>query len=177
MARTTKQRAAKRASRRGAASHGVTIRKATARDIPAITALNMEMMRFHAARDKDFQMTARDARSRLAAHKSAQLRRRNARLTVAGQSGKVIAYCLSVVASRPPIYRVRTMIQVMDMCVAARHRRRGLGRRLFEDAVEWAKSRSIRRIEVSFAPSNELARSFWPSLGFRTFMQRGYLEL
>ena len=115
------------------------------------------------------------AKAKQAAHKARALRRRDARLTVAEENGRVIGFCMSLLIARPPIYVDPRAVQILDMCVTARCRRRGVGHLLFEDVMKWARSRRIKRIEVTFAPSNEISSRFWPGLGFRTFTERGYL--
>jgi len=172
----TKRGAAGRRKPQTAERGGVVVRRAAKKDIAAIAALSVELARFHEAREKSFK-TARGLKSGLAEHKAGQLRRRNVRFAVAQAEGDIIGYCLSVAVQRPPIFKTRRVLHILDMCVTARMRRRGVGHLLFEDAVAWAKSRGIRRIEVAFAPSNEISSRFWPGLGFKTFIESGYLEI
>ena len=43
--------------------------------------------------------------------------------------------------------------------VAAGHRRRGVGRALLEQAVEWARASGVRKLELHVFPHNAPARS------------------
>ena len=50
--------------------------------------------------------------------------------------------------------------------VAAGHRRRGVGRALLEQAVEWARDAGIRKLELHVFPWNEPAIALYESFGF-----------
>ena len=52
------------------------------------------------------------------------------------------------------------------------HRRLGLGQRLLDDLVGWARGQGARRIELQFIEGNEAARRFWTKAGFRPYAQK-----
>jgi diamine N-acetyltransferase len=51
-------------------------------------------------------------------------------------------------------------------------RRRGTGRRLFDELTNWARHKGAERVELQFIAGNELARQFWTKVGFRAFASR-----
>jgi len=161
------------------ASGGVIIRRAKKEDVPAIVAMNAELLRFHEPLDKSFGIAVSDRALRriLMKHKADRVATRCVRLAVAEYSGKVVGYCFSFATTRLPVGQTRRAVHVQDMCVAARCRRRGIGRALFDDVAHWARSRGITRIEVAFAPANKLSSSFWQGLGFRTYLIDAYLDI
>ena len=59
--------------------------------------------------------------------------------------------------------------------VAASHRRRGVGRALLEQAVAWAESAGVRKLELHVFPWNEPAIALYESFGFeREGLRKGH---
>jgi ribosomal protein S18 acetylase RimI-like enzyme len=50
--------------------------------------------------------------------------------------------------------------------VAAHARRRGIGRALLEQAVEWAQEGDVRKLELHVFPWNEAAIALYEGFGF-----------
>jgi ribosomal protein S18 acetylase RimI-like enzyme len=154
----------------------VLVREASKNDLPAVVSLWQELALFHAKREKSFHLSP-DARTKFTKHRKEVFGRENTHLAVAVRRGKVIAYCSSQIDTLPPIFDRARVGQIVDMCVTARCRRRGVGRLLFDDARQWFRSNGIDRIEVVFAKANEVSTAFWLGLGFREFTEKRYLEI
>ena len=59
--------------------------------------------------------------------------------------------------------------------VAASHRRRGVGRSLLDQAVAWAESAGVRKLELHVFPWNEPAIALYDSFGFeREGLRKGH---
>jgi len=54
----------------------------------------------------------------------------------------------------------------LGLMVAAGHRRRGIGRSLLEQAVEWARASEIEKLELHVFPHNEPAIKLYEQFGF-----------
>ena len=54
----------------------------------------------------------------------------------------------------------------LGLMVAAGHRRRGIGRSLLEQAVEWAREGGIEKLELHVFPHNEPAIKLYEQFGF-----------
>jgi RimJ/RimL family protein N-acetyltransferase len=54
----------------------------------------------------------------------------------------------------------------LGLMVAAPYRRRGVGRRLLEQAVAWARESGVRKLELHVFPWNEPALALYESFGF-----------
>ena len=61
----------------------------------------------------------------------------------------------------------------LGLMVAKGHRRRGIGRALLEQAVEWARGAKVSKLELHVFPHNEPAIQLYDAFGFR---REGYRQ-
>jgi RimJ/RimL family protein N-acetyltransferase len=54
----------------------------------------------------------------------------------------------------------------LGLMVAAGYRRRGIGRALLDQAVDWARAAGVRKLELHVFPHNEAAIALYESFGF-----------
>lgn len=87
----------------------------------------------------------------------------HAAVFVAAADGRVVAR-LSLARDPHP---ASAHVADLGLMVAASHRRRGIGRALLDTAVEWARSASVRKLELHVFPHNEPALALYESFGFR----------
>ena len=72
-------------------------------------------------------------------------------------------------------YQVLDEWQVMTLCVSPKHRRRGIGRRLMEEAKETAKQQGARKMSLEVRQSNEAALKLYAQVGFsRVGLRKAY---
>ena len=63
----------------------------------------------------------------------------------------------------------------LGLMVAASHRRRGVGRALLDQAVAWAESAGVRKLELHVFPWNEPAIALYDAFGFeREGLRKGH---
>ena len=64
----------------------------------------------------------------------------------------------------------------LGLMVARSHRRRGIGRALLEQAVDWARASGVSKLELHVFPHNEPALALYESFGFERegFRRRHY---
>ena len=63
----------------------------------------------------------------------------------------------------------------LGLMVAATHRRRGVGRGLLDQAVAWAESAGVRKLELHVFPWNEPAIALYDAFGFeREGLRKGH---
>ena len=141
---------------------GFVIRRAHARDAAALVALAEEV----AAEPGGWLIadggwrTAADERRYLRA-----LRRyRDAAVFVAEAGDDGIVGRLSLGRDPHPASRHVADLGVM---VAAAFRRRGVGRALLRESVEWARDVGVRKLELHVFPHNEPAIALYEEFGFR----------
>jgi RimJ/RimL family protein N-acetyltransferase len=57
-------------------------------------------------------------------------------------------------------------VATLDMLVVSTHRRRGVGSALLDEALRWARSHGVERIELSVYPNNDAAIALYRRFGF-----------
>ena len=75
--------------------------------------------------------------------------------------------CVSVRRVRPPQI-IEDVVEISDLVVDAQHRGNGLGRRLFEGALDWSRKRGIRGAMLSVMEFNTISRRGYERAGMYT---------
>lgn len=97
----------------------------------------------------------------------------DAAVFVAEEDGDVLAR-LSLARDPHPASR---HVADLGLMVAQRARRKGIGRMLLDEAVTWARSAGIRKLELHVFPWNEPAIRLYESFGFeREGYRKGHYE-
>jgi putative acetyltransferase len=88
-----------------------------------------------------------------------------------GEDGRIVAR-LSLARDIHPASR---HVADLGLMVAGRHRRRGIGRALLEQATTWARSVGVRKLELHVFPWNGPAIALYESFGFeREGLRKGH---
>jgi ribosomal protein S18 acetylase RimI-like enzyme len=144
-------------------------RRASNGDLPAVTALWIELTRHHAALDPHFALRPEadaEARRLLAA----QLRDPDTAILVAGEPDRLDAFAIVCVRRAPPIHPETCRAEITDLYVAPARRRGGWGRALVAAATRFASERGAERVEVHVSPRNPEAQAFWRAEGYGAHM-------
>jgi RimJ/RimL family protein N-acetyltransferase len=86
----------------------------------------------------------------------------HAAVFVAEEDGRIVGRLSLSRDNHPSSHHVADL----GLMVAASHRRRGIGRALLEQAVEWAGQAGIRKLELHVFPWNDAAIRLYESFGF-----------
>ena len=92
----------------------------------------------------------------------------NAAVYVAEDDDGLIVGRLSIARDQHPACR---HVADLGLMVAATHRRRGIGTKLLEAAVAWARQAGVRKLELHVFPHNTGAIKLYEQFGF---VQEGY---
>ena len=138
----------------------VIIRRAGTADAAALVALGRAV----GSEPEGWLITAGDWRDRGDERRYLRAVRRSsqAAVFVADFQGEIVGRLSLVRDSHPASPHVADL----GLMVAAGHRRRGIGRALLEQAVEWAKEEGIEKLELHVFPHNEPAIRLYERFGF-----------
>lgn len=78
--------------------------------------------------------------------------------------------CIVRIDHAPPILVETQRAEITDVGVRPAYRRRGIGRALVEEAMDWVRDRGVERIEIQVASGNVEGEGFWRSLGYTDLM-------
>ena len=155
----------------------IEIIRAEEKHVTAIGKLWWEFMMFHQNLDHIF--TPREGAT--ISFEENQVRRlmksEDGMVLVAVDNGKVVGYSLSEIRVPNPGFHREKYGYIDDTAVTASHRRRGIGRIMLVEIMNWFRSKKIRRVELNTAAQNVLANSFWRKQGFEVYMQTLYKEI
>lgn len=156
----------------------VSIRTAVDSDVPAIQSLYRQLDRYHAdLLPHVFQPVAGDARAdQMLQQAVADL---NADYLIAEREGQVVGFLSLRVAQTPnyPVFRPRRFVFIEDAVVDESHRGAGVGKALFNAAVDWAKGRGATSIQTSVWEANAVAKEFYEAQGLRPALVRMELDV
>lgn len=152
------------------------ITPATDAHIQGITEIWKESMDFHSNIDAHFA-ARENAHTEFIIHLQEVMQKKDALTLVALEKGRVVAYSISLLFMRPPIFEERVYGFISDMAVKSDYRRKGIGGKLLDKMIEWFESQNVKRIELRVVAQNEVGYSFWKKHGFRDFMHELYITI
>lgn len=138
----------------------ITFRRAVPGDAAALVALAEQV-----AQEKEGWILTTDAWRSVAEERrylKAARRHPDAAVFVAEDDGSVVAR-LSLARDAHPASR---HVADLGLMVAAAYRRRGIGTRLLEEAVGWARMSGVLKLELHVFPWNEPAIALYEAFGF-----------
>lgn len=138
----------------------IRVRRAEASDAASLVALAEAV----GSEEGDWMLTTERWRSVAEERRYLKACRRHpdAAVFVADDDGRLVAR-LSL--SRDP-HPASRHVADLGLMVSATHRRRGIGTVLLEEAVSWARSAGVSKLELHVFPWNEPAMALYESFGF-----------
>jgi GNAT superfamily N-acetyltransferase len=144
----------------------VVIREATAEDLQAICVLGQEVNRMHYEVWPQIFASPSDPRHD-ASHWEQSIAKPDATTFVGELSGQVVAFItVASVTESNPLLQAMCVVRIGSVCVAAQHRRHGIGRSLMARAEQWARERNAGDIRLNVFAFNAEALRFYEELGY-----------
>jgi len=153
----------------------VQIRRATTRDVQEILPVWGELAGFHADLDPAFTPSPQWPRE-YGAYLRTLMGRDDAIAVVAKDGARIIGYAIGRITALPPFFEHRYRGYIHDVYVRDGYRRRGIGRQMVQQILDWLRHRGVHLVELTVAANNDAVR-FWERLGFHTYMHQMKLEL
>jgi ribosomal protein S18 acetylase RimI-like enzyme len=150
---------------------GVSIRRGTAADLPALGVLGASLLRDHHAFDPLRFMSPRgDMESGYAWFLGTQLKEDDVAVFVAEQAGRVVGYLYAELEPESWKELREAAGFIHDIVVVPEAQRQGVASALVETACEWFRSLGAPRVVLGTAEKNERAQRLFTRLGFRRTM-------
>lgn len=152
----------------------IKIEEAKRKDINSVIKLSKEMADFHRQID-DYYQSGREIDNKKWILK--KFGKRNFKILIAKKGNKIIGYGISEIR-KPKSYIVPQKIgDLMNLYVEEVYREKGVGRKIFEQFLQWFKKRNIKNIELSVDARNEKAIKAYKKYGFFEFHKKMRLDL
>lgn len=151
----------------------ITIRKAEFRDILEIQRLYRQLDQHHIELLPEvFQIVDGNARGDDFLQKF--IERNDADYLLAELNGIVVGFINVQKSAHPPYpsFRHHVFAMIEDAVVDKVHRGKGIGRKLFASAIEWATQHDLKYIQTSVWHDNVRAREFYLDQGFHPMTMR-----
>lgn len=141
------------------------IREAGPKDLPAIVALRMALLREH-AHNTIYSRLRPDADARAEKLFAAQLRSPNEVIFLADMGGETVGVLRCIQSIGSPLLDPAQYGYVSSVYVVPRARERGVLRALLAAADRWCADRGLDEMRLHNAADNPLANAAWEALGF-----------
>jgi ribosomal protein S18 acetylase RimI-like enzyme len=95
------------------------------------------------------------------------IEKKNKEILIAEENNEVIGFCIINIyeMKNHPIFFDMTNIEIEDFCVDENYRKKGVGRKLFEEVKLLAKNNNARFIELLVCEFNQNAKIFYEDMG------------
>ncbi|MBT3539297.1 GNAT family N-acetyltransferase [Candidatus Parcubacteria bacterium] len=158
-----------------------TIRKAKLKDVPEISKLAVELLKYHADIDPYFA-PAKNAVDSYSKHFARCVRSSLKQLLIAEVGNKIIGYALVEITFRPPVFKIRDTVLVSDMFVLEEFRKKGVSKKLFAELLDWVKHKKVKYkkldyIELFVDTQDSVSPKVWKKYGFKEYMSRQRMKL
>ena len=153
------------------ANNDLTIRRAVKSDIPTLGRLGEHLVLVHNRLDnKRFLPVMPQTSERYGAFLGTQLDRPDAVVFVAERENAVVGYVYAGMEDYDYMALRGPAGALYDIVVDPGCRKRGIGRRLLEAALDWLRAQQAPRVVLSTAEGNAEAQRLFASAGFRRTM-------
>jgi ribosomal protein S18 acetylase RimI-like enzyme len=150
---------------------GVTVRRATAADLPVLGVLGASLMRVHYTFDPlRFMAPPGNPESGYAWFLGSQLKEDDVAVFVAEKSDSVIGYVYAALEPQSWKELRDAAGYIHDIVVVPEAQRHGVASALVNAACEWLRSIGAPRVVLGTAEKNEVAQRLFSRLGFRRTM-------
>jgi len=103
----------------------------------------------------------------------------NKRIFIAEENSEIIGFCIVCICEikNHPIFHDMTNIEIEDLCVDENHRKKGVGKRFFEEVIIFAKNTNAQFIELVVWEFNQDAKRFYENMGMKIRENRMEYEI
>jgi ribosomal protein S18 acetylase RimI-like enzyme len=155
---------------------GITIRRATAKDLEAVVALRLALLREYGDHPIYGRLRA-DAEQRARPMFAGQLDSKTEVIFLAEENDVAVGLLRCVESAASPLLFPERYCYLSSAYVHPDYRRKGVLHDLFDRAVLWCKDRGLSEIRLHNVGSRESSAATWDSMGFEVVEQVRVLKL
>ncbi|HEY3282635.1 MAG TPA: N-acetyltransferase [Armatimonadota bacterium] len=151
----------------------MTLRRARAQDVPAISDIWQAMAELHSQMDPRFGVLSDDLDTFVRYLRSC-LRSRDSCVLVAEESPgtPLLGFAIGQLRDGPRSLGHRQVGHISDLAVSTAYRRRGIGTALCQSLLHWFRECRVGQVTLNVSCANVPAQAFWERQGFRDFTHR-----
>jgi len=141
------------------------IRTATLKDIEKVLSLGEQIFEIHSkARPDLFEKKPINYE-----YLKFVIEENNKKIFIAEDNNELVGYCISSIyeVKNHPMFNDMLNINVEDFCVDKNYRKKGVGKKLFENVKNYAKENNVQFIELSVWEFNQNAMEFYKNMGMK----------
>jgi len=148
----------------------VSVRPARPEDLVALAHLLDEVIAFHHQEDPT-QFRGPEAAEH-ARYLEERFQDPDAAVFVAEDQDVLAGIAITVIREAPPFLNPNRFVLLENLAVASKFRRTGVGRKLVDAAVLWARARDMQELDLNVYEFNHSAIRFYEAIGFQTVSRR-----
>lgn len=146
----------------------VRVRRAEAKDMPALTRLWRELIGFHEALGgQDFRL-APGAEADWKKYLRGHLGKSDKLCLLAEIGDRPVGFLMASIEQRPGVFMEREYGHISDVYVQEPERGKGVGKALVAEGMAWFEKKRVGRVRLQTDARNTLGVEFWQKLGFHT---------
>lgn len=101
----------------------------------------------------------------------------NACVYVVERNHSIIGSAVGMVQLNQPLLMPEKIGHIGMFIVKFEFRRMGIGYRLYQKLLEWFLSKNVSELQLTIENSNEIAKKFWESIGFKTDYEQKSIKI
>jgi GNAT superfamily N-acetyltransferase len=157
----------------------IKIEEAKRKDINSIVKLQMGLADFHKKINSKYFKSGKEREKQLRKRLLRDLpkRKKNRKFFVAKIKNRAIGFFVGGIHKSPPYCQEEKIGEIYQAYVSSKFRKRGIGKLLFKELLNWFKKRKIKFIEVDVDARNKIGVNAWKKYGFFEFQKKMRLDL
>ena len=153
------------------------VRDAKISDINSIMELYEEIMDFHT--NFENLLIEKNAATKRREEKNIldSIKNPNTKVLLALINNRVIGYFIAVIKKKHSFLKYKKRGSIEDAYIMKYYRRRGLGKKVFNELIGWFKKRGVGHIGVCVNAQNKIGINAWERFGFKEVVKQMTLDL
>jgi len=141
----------------------IKIRKATLKDLEEIKKLNQELFNYDFKFDKTLDL---EWPSKNKDYYKKRITGKDSITLIAEDEKKIVGYLIGVIVEGEGYRNIKKIAELENMFISENYRRKGIGKSLIINFINWAKGENVKKIKVVASAKNNCAIELYKKSGF-----------